>query len=99
MRSHKAHLYLNNYLVLDNRNTTLHQLYECHRISNFLTFIFNVLNMHCKTTLSLEESRDDYIFGFQGTKYEALNQILLELKVFNFYYTRENPQQLSLIHI
>ena len=30
-------------------------------------------------------SRNDYIFGFTGSRYQALNLILLELKIFNFY--------------
>ena len=33
----------------------------------------------------MEESRNDYLFGLQGDKFYALNQILLELKIFNFY--------------
>ena len=33
---------------------------------------------------------EDYIFGLKGNN-EALNQILLELKVFNFYNLQENP--------
>ena len=92
--------FLHRYLVLESsncslcteRDTTLHQLYECNIISNFIACIFSELNTHCNTALSLEGSRDEFVFGLQGSKFKALNQILLELKVFNFYYTRENSQ-------
>ena len=91
--------YLNRYLVSDTsncslcqeRDTTLHQLYECERISNFISFIFGVLNTECDAALFIEGSREQYLFGLQGKKYVALNQVLLEMKVFNFYYVRENP--------
>ena len=78
--------------VLTSPFKELHQLYECERISSFISIIFGELRAHCKTALDIEESRDQYIFGFQGKKHVALNQILLELKVFNFYYIKENPQ-------
>ena len=50
-----------------------------------------MLNAECNAALFTEESREQYLFGLQGKKYVALNQVLLELKVFNFYYVRENP--------
>ena len=92
--------YLNRYLVTDTsdcslcleRDTTLHQIYDCEKISNFISFIFEDLNTNCNTDLQIQESRDQYLFGIQGKKHVALNQILLELKIFNFYYVRENPR-------
>ena len=47
--------------------------------------MFTFLNEECDTSLFLEESRNDYLFGLEGEKFCALNQILLELKIFNFY--------------
>ena len=33
----------------------------------------------------MEDSRNEFLFGLEAEKFPALNQILLKLKVFNFY--------------
>ena len=83
--------YLHQYKVLgskkcsscDSIDTVLHRTWECHLVKNFIECIFIFLNEECDTRLSIEESRNDYLFGLEAEKYEALNQILLELKIFN----------------
>ena len=91
--------FLERYRVRDNnicsicleRDSTLHSVYECEKVASFINLIFEFLNANCKASLSIENSRDDYIFGLKGGN-EALNQILLQLKIFNFYYIHEHPQ-------
>ena len=85
--------YLKQYKVLDNdrcptcgeSETVLHRTWECREIASFIEKVFDFLNSECGTILSLEDSRNEYLFGLPAENFPALNQILLELKVFNFY--------------
>ena len=91
--------YLNRYRVLDNntcslcnteRDSTLHSIWQCPRVQNFIQEIFLYLDQNCNTSLQQGNNiMEGYIFGFCG-RTEALNQILLELKIFNFYFLHEN---------
>ena len=93
--------YLHQYKVLDsnkcaicdNIDTVLHRTWECREVLNFVECMFTFLNEECDTSLSLEESRNDYLFGLEGEKFCALNQILLELKIFNFYNLPKDVNQ------
>ena len=93
--------YLHRYRVLNEntcsfdlcgeRDTTLHSLWDCNIVQQFITVVFSFLDDNCSTTLvNGANTMQGYIFGFIG-KGEALNQILLELKHFNFYFLHENP--------
>ena len=54
-------------------------------MSRFIEIMFEFLNSECNTSLSLAGSLKGYLFGFEAERFPALNQILLELKIFNFY--------------
>ena len=72
------------------KDIVIHSLWECRVVNEFIAQIFNFLNTNSGTNLDIDRSRDDYIFGFSGSRYQALNLILLELKIFNFYNLHEN---------
>ena len=67
------------------KDNVIHSVWECRVVNEFIAQIFNFLNTNTGTNLDIDRSRDDYIFGFSGSRYQALNLILLELKIFNFY--------------
>ena len=85
--------YLLRYRILDNdqcaicreQDTIIHKIWSCRRTLDFITVIFEFLNLECKTDLTINDPRNAYLFGFEPHSNEALNQILLELKIFNFY--------------
>ena len=68
-------------------DTIVHRLYDCEKLTNIISSIFNYLKSKCNQPRSI--TMIDYMFGIQGEKFLALNHILLELKKKIFYSTTE----------
>ena len=85
--------YLLRYKVVENdqctlcgeHDTILHRIWSCREVLAFIESFFTFLNLECGTSLTLDSSRNEYLFGFEGNISEALNHIFLEMKIFNFY--------------
>ena len=68
-------------------DTIVHRLFDCEKIVHIISKLFNYLQTECNQTENI--TMIEYLFGKQGSKYLALNQILLELKKAIFYSTTE----------
>ena len=84
--------YLHRYLIADSdlctrcsefADTVYHNLWQCSRLSLYLTACFDFLRNDCNLVDTI--NAENYLFGFMGQKREGLNQILLELKKHVFY--------------
>ena len=86
--------YLCRYKVKDNntcdhcsieRDSIVHRLYDCEKLTIITNTIFNFLKYECSypNTISII----DYLFGIRGGKYLGYNHFLLELKKTIFYAT------------
>ena len=77
--------------ICDNCNvetdTIVHRLYECEHVvpvvDQFMIFIRN----DCEQIVNITVK--EYLFGISGNEYGALNQIILELKKYIFYSSKE----------
>jgi hypothetical protein len=78
--------------ICDNCNTEcdtiVHRLYDCEKIVPILLWIFNFFQNECNYQYGII-SMVDYLFGINGEKHLALNQLLLELKKSIFYNVNE----------
>ena len=72
---------------LEECDTIIHRLYECELVIPVVNKFFKYLYNKCDQNINI--SAIDYLFGIRGAKYNALNQILLELKKRIFYSTIE----------
>ena len=69
-------------------DTVLHSTWLCGSIQAHLTYLFSFLRNKCDVMVDI--SMINYLFGFQGTKFQGLNHILLEFKKHIFYSWEED---------
>ena len=69
-------------------DTIVHRLYECEKIVQTMSNVFNFLQNECNQREIITMA--EYLFGKQGDKHLALNHILLECKKMIFYSTTED---------
>ena len=91
-----ANEYLQRYKVKDTnicekclieRDTIVHRLYECELVVPVVNQFLSLLQNECEQTINI--TMITFLFGIPGNDYNALNQILLELKKSIFYSCTE----------
>ena len=64
-------------------DTIYHNLWECCRLTPYLTSCFRFLKTECNLLDVI--CVENYLFGFIGSNREGINHVLLELKKYIFY--------------
>ena len=64
-------------------DTIYHNLWQCSRLTPYLTACFDFLTVECNLVDII--NAENFLFGFIGSKREGINHVLLELKKHVFY--------------